>query len=122
MAYNLLKPFKLLSATSMGANITSAAVEIALQDNIGIQLHWTGTPSGTFDVQISADHLQDMEGNIQVPGNWVSLALSPAIIASGAADDAYIDLNQMSARYVRLVYTRSAGTGSLDCTVMGKAV
>lgn len=106
----------------MASSITSSAVEIRNQDNIGIQLNWTGTPVGTFAIQISSDHLEDMEGNVQVAGNWVSLPLSPAVAAAGSADSAYIDLNQLSAQYIRIVYTRTSGTGSLTGIVVGKGV
>lgn len=122
MAYNLLKPVQILSAESMGADITSGPVEIRNQDNIGLQLKWTGTPTGDFSAQISSDYLEDAEGNVLNAGNWVTLPLSPAIAAAGSADDAYIDLNQMSAMYVRLVYTRSSGTGALSVIVVGKGI
>jgi hypothetical protein len=106
----------------MGTSITSDPVEIKNQDNIGIQLHWTGAPVGAFDIEISSNYREDMEGNVQNAGNWVTLPLSPAITASGSADDAYIDLNQMSAMYMRIVYTRTSGTGSLDAYVVAKGV
>lgn len=122
MSYNLLIPVKLLTAQSMASSITSNPVEIKLQDNVGLQLDWTGAPVGTFSVQISITHTQDLNGNVTNAGTWVSLPLSPAITASGSADSAYIDLNQMSAAYVRLIYTRTSGTGALTVTVTGKAV
>ncbi len=122
MSYNLLNPVHIIASTSMGASITSAAVETRLQDNIGVQLHWTGTPVGTFTVQISMDHLQDANGNIQVPGHWITLPLSPSITASGSPDDAYIDLNQLSAVYIRIIYTRVSGSGTLDAFVNAKGV
>lgn len=122
MSYNLLQPVKIIDAQSMASGITSSAVEIKSQDNVGVQLHWTGTPTGAFDIQISSNHRQDAEGNIQVPGNWISLVLNPTITASGSADDAYVDLNQMSALYMRIVYARSSGTGTLDAYVVAKGV
>ena len=122
MAYNLLKPVKIVDAVSMGANITSAIIETQLQDNIGIQLDWTGTPVGTFDVQVSMNHLQDAQGNVIRAGTWVSLPLSPAIAAAGVADVAYIDLTQISASYVRIVYTRTSSTGVLTAMMTGKGI
>jgi len=122
MAYNLLKPVQIFTAQSMGVTLTSGAVEVRNQDNIGIQLHWTGTPTGTFAVQVSANHNEDINGNILTAGNWVSIPLLPAIAAAGAADDAYIDLNQLSAAYIRIVYTRTGGAGSLDAFVTAKGV
>lgn len=123
MAYNLLKPVLILNSVSMGANITSGAVEVKNQDNIGVQLHWTTSDGvGTFSVQISSDHFEDTEGNIVVAGNWVTLPLSPAITAASANDDAYIDLNQMSAMYMRVIYTRTSGTGTVSAIVVAKGV
>lgn len=122
MSYNLLLPVSAVVAGNMSSSITSSVVEIKNQDNIGIQLHWTGTPTGSFAVQISSDHREDINGNVQVAGNWVSLPLSPAITASGSADDAYIDLNQMSAMYLRVVYTAVSGAGTLSALVVAKGV
>ena len=122
MSYNLLAPFKILKAVSMGANITSDAVEVKLQDNVGVQLNWIGTPTGVFSVEVSMDYNEDINGNITNQGNWISLPLSPPIAASGAADVAYIDLNQLSASYIRVKYTRTSGTGTLDCFVTAKGV
>lgn len=122
MAYNQLKPVHIIDNVSTATSITSGAVEILLQDNIGIQLKWSGTTAGTFAFQISADHLEDAEGNILNAGNWISLTVSPPIVAAGSPDDAYVDFNQLSARYIRIVFTRSGGTGALNAYVIGKAV
>lgn len=122
MAYSNLLPFQLITSGNMNASITSDAVYTQYQDNIGIQLNWTGVPVGTFDVQISMDHHQDINGNITVAGNWTSLPLSPAIAASGGADTAYIDLNQQSAPYFRVVYTRTSGTGTLNVFATAKGI
>lgn len=122
MAYNLLKPVHFLSGQSLATSFTSSAIEVRNQDNVGIQLHWTGAPVGVFGVQVSSDHMEDLEGNIQVAGNWVAIPLNPTVSASGSGDDAYIDLNQISAQYVRLVYTRTSGTGSVDAIAVAKGV
>ena len=122
MAYNLLFPVHIFNSASMATSLTSPVVEIRNQDNVGIQLHWTGAPVGDFDFQISSDHAQDSQGNVTNAGNWVSLPLSPAISAAGSADDAYVDLNQMSAMYCRVVYTRTSGTGSLSGVIVAKGI
>jgi hypothetical protein len=122
MSYNLLNPVHILQAVSMAASITSNPVEVKLQDNMGVQLHWTGAPVGVFGVQVSMDYREDAEGNVQNAGHWVSLPLSPSITASGSADDAYIDLTQLSAVYLRVTYTRTSGTGTVDAFVNAKGV
>lgn len=122
MAYNLLDPVTIFNAVSMTTSKTSTPVEIKLQDNVGIQLHWTGTPVGTFDFQVSSDYAKDIYGNVTNAGHWVSLGVNPAITASGAGDDAYVDLNQLSAQYIRVVYTPSSSTGTLSGVLVAKGV
>lgn len=122
MAYNTTYPVKIITSGNMAGNLTSLIVETKLQDNIGIQLDWTGTPTGIFDVQVSVDHTQDAYGNVTNAGHWVSLSLSTTIKATGSADDAYIDLNQLAAPYVKVVYTATSGTGTLNAYVTGKGV
>lgn len=123
MAYNLLKPFQILSAQSMAASFTSGAVEISNQDNVGVQLNWTTSNAvGIFGVQVSLDYRQDLEGNIVVAGNWIPLNFSPTIVAASTSDVAYIDLNQLSAPYMRVTYTRTSGTGTVNGFVVAKGV
>ena len=112
----------LLVNGNMASNITSPVQTLNAQDNVGIQLNWTGTPTGTFSFQISADYKQDQEGNVINPGNWISLPVSPSISASGSASQAYVDLNQMSSEWVRVVYTAASGTGTLNIYTSGKGI
>lgn len=122
MSYNLLTPLNLYAAMGMTGNLTSKAIEIKNQDNVGIQLTWTGNPTGVFGVEISSTHIEDSQGNVLAAGKWIPLNLSPGIIASGVADDAYIDLNQMSAQYARITYTRTGGAGALSAIVVAKGI
>lgn len=119
---NILTPFKIVNAVSMAASITSTITNTQYLDNVGIQGTFTGAPTGAFSVQISADHAEDANGNVTVTGNWVTLTLSPAPTASGSGDSFYIDLNQLSAPWIRLVYTRTSGTGSLTAYITAKHV
>lgn len=124
MAYNVLTPYTLVAAGDMSGSITSQAIYTQYQDNIGLQLSWTGAPVGAFAVQISMDHKESLTSphQVTVDGTWITLTLSPAITASGAPDSAYIDLNQLSAPYVRVVYTPASGTGVLTAFASAKAV
>lgn len=122
MSYNLLEPQQIITNGSMAGNLTSTIMEVKQQDNIGIQLNWTGTPVGTFTVLVSMDHVRDIYQNVLVAGNFISLPLSPAITASGSGDIAYIDLNQLSAAYVEVIYTRTSGTGTLNAFITAKGV
>lgn len=122
MSYNLLNPVHIITAQSMATSITSEPVEVKLQDDIGVQLHWTGTPTGTFQFQVSMDYLEDSMGNVINPGRWITVPVTPAITATGAGDDAYVDLVQISAPYIRVMYTSVSGVGTLDAFVNGKGI
>ena len=121
MAYNFAINH-VVQARSLTASFNGPPIECMNQDNIGLQLNWTGAPVGTFGAQVSNDHAQDAQGNVTVAGNWISLPLNPMIAASGSPDSAYIDLNQLGAAYVRVTYTATSGTGTVDCFVTEKAV
>lgn len=117
---NQLLKASLVSAGDMTGNITSSVLNCQYLDNIGIQINFTGTPVGTFAVQISADHAQDQQGNVTVAGSWVSLTLSPSPAATGSADQIYIDMTQLSAPWLRVVYTATSSTGVLNVYATGK--
>lgn len=119
---NLLRFQNITSGDMSAASITSSISNIQHLDNIGIQLKWTGVPVGTFAIQVSVDYAQDFEGNVTNSGTWTSLSLSPSPVASGAADNAYVDLNQLSAPWLRVVYTKTSGTGTLNGYIVGKMV
>jgi hypothetical protein len=102
--------------------ITSNALNIRFLDNIGVQFNFTGTPTGTFQVLVSADHEQDPEGNVTVPGTFIPVTLSPAPVASGSAGQIYIDLNQLSAPWLEVSYTNASGVGVLNAFATAKAV
>lgn len=103
----------------MTGNITSNAVNIQFLDNVGIQLNFTGTPTGTFAIQVSADFLQ-FNGNVQNAGNWITLPITA--VAAGVANQIYLDINQLSAPYIRVAYTFGSSAGTLDAYVTAKAV
>lgn len=110
---NLLK-YQTVTSTAMTSDITSDVTNIQYLDNIGIQLNFTGNPQGTFYAEVSADYARDNEGNVTDAGNWVALSLSPNPSASGSADNIYLDLNQLSAPWIRVTYTNSfLATGSI---------
>jgi hypothetical protein len=119
---NVLAPFDIISAGAMTGTsvLTSTVTNIQFLDNICIALNWTGTPVGTFAVEGSLDHEQDMHGNVTVAGNWVALTLPSSPVASGAAGSILIDMNQLSFPYIRVKYTNSSSTGTLTATIGGK--
>jgi hypothetical protein len=123
MVKNFLEPHVSVSAGDMSlATITSDVTCIKFLDNLGIQLSWTGSPVGTFDVQVSNDYSDGKGASKANAGTWSSLGLNPPVSASGSAADAYLQLQQICAPYIRVVYTKTSGTGSLTVVISGKAI
>jgi hypothetical protein len=119
---NVLKRSQTIIQGDMSADITSPVTVVQYLDNISIQLNFTGTPTGTFAVQVSNDYLTDGFGVVTNAGLWVDLPLTGSPVASGAADQIMIDINQIPMPNVRVVYTRTGGTGALDMYITGKGI
>lgn len=119
---NQLTKFQNITAGDMSGNITSPVTAIHFLDDIGVQFNFTGTPTGTFQVQVSIDYAQDLEGNVTNAGNWIPITLTPAPVAAGAAGQIYIDLNMLSSPWIRVAYVFTSGTGTLNSFITGKEV
>ena len=98
-----------IAAGDMSGTITGSTLDIWDIDLMSFQIDYTGTPTGTFSVEVSNDE-----------ATWTELTLSTAVLAAGSADNHFIDC-ETSARYIRLKYTFTSGTGSLDAKSFGKS-
>lgn len=112
----------LFSSGNMSSNLTSPVIDVRSNDNIGIELVWTGVPVGTFSVQVSEDYQQNDSGGVVLAGDWITLSLENPISANGSADSAYIDINQLAAPWLRVVYTATSGSGSLNGYLSAKGL
>lgn len=110
----------LFTATSMATSLTSAPINIDQLSLVGFDIAWTGTPTGTFSIQVSNSHTVDSGGNSLAAGNWTTLTLSTSVAAAGSADNAFIDIDSISASWIRLVYTRTSGSGNLTAFLSAK--
>jgi len=119
---NLLKFQNIVNGDMSQSSITSAVSNIEFLDNIGLQLVFTGTPTGTFSVELSIDYQQDQQGNVINAGTWTPMSFSITPVASGAAGSVYIDINQISAPWMRVKYTKTSGTGTLQGYLTAKMV
>lgn len=109
---NVITPILIVNAVSMGASITQTTpTNIQFLDNIGVHFIFTGTPSGTFSIEVSNDD-----------SNWAAITLPSTPTASGSGDNIYVDLNQLSAAWLRVKYTRSSGTGTLNVYLTAKEI
>ena len=94
----------------MSSSITSPLTDILNADRVSYQISFTGSPTGTFSVQISNDK-----------SIWEDMTLSVAITAVGSPDNHFIDC-ETAAKYIRLVYTRASGSGVLNVKLVAKSI
>jgi hypothetical protein len=93
-----------LTGTMSGTNtIYSNIQDISNTDNQGLEITWSGNPTGTISVLCSESGLY-----------FYPLTFNPAIIQpTGSAGGYLIDLNQVPWRYVMVQYVNASGSGVL---------
>lgn len=90
--------------------ISSVPTNVQNEDAIGIQLNWTGTPTGTITVQVSTDNV-----------TYNSLTFNPVLDQpTGSAGGYYINLDSAGFFWVKLVYTNSSGVGVFNAQICAK--
>lgn len=126
---NTLLKYQTITNASMASNVTSAVTSIQFLDNVGLQLNFSGSPVGSFQAQVSADYAQDDYGNVTNPGTWTPIILTyynGTTVVQGISvpttqgSPIYLDLNQLSAPYLRVVYTAGSGSGTLNALITAK--
>jgi hypothetical protein len=103
------KPSGTVAGTMASTNtIYSNIVDVSRMDNVGLEVAWSGNPTGTFSILVSNSGI-----------NFNSLTFSPVLAQpAGSAGGMAVDLNQLPFKYIVLQYVNSSGTGSL--TVYGE--
>lgn len=120
-------PFSVITNGSMSANITSNVTILQSITGVGYSLSWSGSsPVGTAAVQVSNDYSVFPNGSVNNAGTWTTLELEvngsivSAIDITGNTGTAFIEIQKTHAYAIRLVYTRTSGSGTLNAVIMGK--
>jgi hypothetical protein len=116
MSNKSMTPISIITNGDMSlASLTSPSIPIQWEDNVGIQVTWSGSPVGAFAVPISLDQI-----------NWVTIPTSAFNgtypVPGTTTSPGFLDMNQLSASYIRLVYTKVSGTGTLNALLVAKGV
>jgi len=109
------KPNIISAGTVMNTNITSPAQQVYNAFSFGIQITFTGTPTGSFKLQASCDQATDAlsSGNYSgnnLPTHWTDIANST--FAVSAAGNVEWDYDMPGFNWVRVVYADSSGGSS----------
>jgi len=126
MAKNFIKHYAdpLITGANMATSFTGSPFSIATFDNVGVQVYWTGSnPLGTITFQVSTDY----NPTTNYGGIWVTITQpsgsNVSISPAGAAGTGYADFNQLSAPYIRVVYSTASGSsGALYAEFCAKSV
>ncbi len=111
---------------SMAGSITGPASIIQRLPGISYSVVWSGTPTGTFTVQVSNDYSENRDGSVRNAGSWSDLPSSsfqgtyPAPAGSGG--NGMLDVNVTNVYAIRLNYTRVSGTGQLTVIPCAKVL
>lgn len=116
------KPVQIVTAGSLGATLNSSTIDMNQYFGGSIQAVWTGASvDGTFKLQISNDIVRVTPSTGDVGTeivNWTDYTGS-STTAAGAGDFMW-NMVYSNFRWVRLVFTRTSGTGTLNAIFSGK--
>jgi hypothetical protein len=98
-------PSGTLAGVCSGTNtIYTNIIDVSRMDNIGHEVTWVGTMSGTFQVLVSNSG-----------DNFYALTFNPVLTQPSGSGLGYaISLNQLPFKYFMLQYVNSSGSGTLE--------
>lgn len=89
--------------------ITSSAIDAGSYQSSAFQAIWTGTPVGVITVLASLDGI-----------NWSDLSPSIPVQPAGSAGSVFIPIYAACAKWLKLQYSNTSGTGTLSVQAMSK--
>lgn len=120
----LFEPVKIITAGDMSGDVASIGLDLQNMAIGSIQAVFTGSPNGTFKLQWSNDIVPiPASGAANLASsvvNWTDYTGSSQAI-SAAGNFGWV-LGDTGYRWIRLVYTRSSGTGTLNATACNKGI
>lgn len=113
-------PIQIVSSASMVGNINSNGVDLQQLNLESISAVYTGAPVGSIKIQVSNDIVPVAPGSNPSANvvNWSDYTGSPSAVS--AAGNVTYNLTFAGYRWVRLVYTFTSGTGTLNVYFTGK--
>lgn len=113
--YPLIVNGDMSQASIVSTNLTPAA-DMTSMFSYAIQIITSGNAVGILSVQGSCDQGNDLTTNVIT--NWTTV-LSQAL---NAPDNMIANIADVSYRWVRVVYTRTSGSGNLLVQLNGKGI
>lgn len=111
----VIKEGTFFNSQSMAASFTSSMLSVLYFRGYSITCTWAGDPAGTLKLQISND-TSDIEDDVS---NWEDLTDS-SVTLTGVSGQQVYNIRYVYYNKVRIVYTRSSGTGTITANYTGK--
>lgn len=118
----IIAPYHVVVDHSMGATFTSTPTIITNLSMISYDIAWSAgsTPVGVITVEVSNTYALNADGSVRTAGNWTTLALSSTCSVSGNTGNGAIDVDLTGFYAIRLKYTRTSGSGTMNVTLNAK--
>lgn len=108
-------PYYVFQGTAVSTTFTSQTTSILHRDNLSYEISWlngTGTPLGTFVVQV-----QNFAAD-----PWVALSFGSPISLSGNSGELGISMTQLSFANIQVVYTPTQGAADINVSIVTKKI
>ncbi len=123
-----LNPHVVIDAGDMSAaTITSEATLLQSLSMASYEVSWTGsTPIGTLALQVSNSYALGPTGQVSAVGTWTTVPVDlsggevTSIPITGNTGNGFIDVSSHAGYAMRLLYTKTSGTGALTAVFKGK--
>ena len=109
------------------ATIASEATILQSLTMVSYEVSWTGsTPIGILELQVSNTYALNAVGGVENSGIWTSMPLDiqgnevMSIPITGNTDNGFIDATLPGGYAIRLLYTKTSGSGTFNATINGK--
>ena len=110
---NVVKSYKMFDQEDISTSATSSITSVINQDKASISVSWSGTsPVGTLTVE--ARNGKDE--------SFYTLEFGAPIPISGNTGDHQLILSEMPFTDIRIQYTSTSGTGTMDAIITSKTV
>ncbi len=117
----ILSPHPVIVDGDMSGNITSEVTIIQNISEFSYDISWTGTtPIGVMSVEATNTYTQNADGTVRDAGNWNPIPLNTTPAVSDNTGNGFIEIDSQAGYAVRLVYTRTSGTGTMQAVICGK--
>ena len=93
---------------------------IDYQDNVSLQVYWTGSLVGVLKVFVSNDNINPKLG--QTVTNWSELDFGSTLAVDGTHTDMLININQNSFSFIAIGYVATSGTGNITAQLTSRMI